>query len=165
MGANSLPKTVILQRRGCDLNPGPSAPESSTRTTRLPSHQKRRLSLLFLAAAPWCLPLHSRWSRWVQLTHDPVRTGIRVLDTTGLQYLYDMEAHVNIAYRIFANSCVNGRIGADIFFRNYSQEVLHSVVTHHRLIDSMMPLFWAIFVILCTFSREHKPTFPEKNLK
>ena len=35
---NSLPKTVIRQRRDCDLNPGPSAPESSTLTTRLPSH-------------------------------------------------------------------------------------------------------------------------------
>jgi len=35
---NSLPKTVIRQRRGCDSNPGPSAPESSTLTTRLPSH-------------------------------------------------------------------------------------------------------------------------------
>jgi len=33
MGVNSLPK-----RRDCDLNPGPSAPESSTLTTRLPSH-------------------------------------------------------------------------------------------------------------------------------
>ena len=38
MGVNSLPKTVTRQRRGCDLNPGPSAPESSTLTTRLPSH-------------------------------------------------------------------------------------------------------------------------------
>ena len=37
MGVNSLPKTVTGQRRGCDLNPGPSAPESSTLTTRLPS--------------------------------------------------------------------------------------------------------------------------------
>ena len=36
---NSLPKTVTRQRRGCDLNPGPSAPESSTLTTRLPSHR------------------------------------------------------------------------------------------------------------------------------
>jgi len=36
MGVNSLPK--IRQRRGCDLNPGPSASESSTLTTRLPSH-------------------------------------------------------------------------------------------------------------------------------
>ena len=38
MGVNSLPKTVTRQRRCCDLNPGPSAPESSTVTTRLPSH-------------------------------------------------------------------------------------------------------------------------------
>ena len=38
MGVNSLPKTVTRQRRGCDLNPGPSVPESSTLTTRLPSH-------------------------------------------------------------------------------------------------------------------------------
>jgi len=34
---NSLPKTVTRQRRGCDLNPGPIAHESSTLTTRLPS--------------------------------------------------------------------------------------------------------------------------------
>ena len=38
MGVNSLPKTVTRQRRDCGLNPGPSAPESSTLTTRLPSH-------------------------------------------------------------------------------------------------------------------------------
>jgi len=36
MGVNSLPKTVTRQRRGCDLNTGPSAPESSTLTARLP---------------------------------------------------------------------------------------------------------------------------------
>jgi len=35
---NSLPKTVIRQRRGCNLNPGPSASESSTLTTRPSSH-------------------------------------------------------------------------------------------------------------------------------
>jgi len=35
---NSLPKTVTRQRRDCDLNPDFSAPESSTLTTRLPSH-------------------------------------------------------------------------------------------------------------------------------
>jgi len=38
MGVNSLPKTVTRQRRDCDLNPGPSVHESSTLTTRLPSH-------------------------------------------------------------------------------------------------------------------------------
>jgi len=34
---NNSPKTVTRQRRGCDLNPGTSARESSTLTTRLPS--------------------------------------------------------------------------------------------------------------------------------
>ena len=38
---NSLPKTVTRQRRDCDLNPGSSAPESSTLTTRLPNHQTK----------------------------------------------------------------------------------------------------------------------------
>ena len=38
MGVNSLPKTATRQRRGCDLNLGPSVAESSTLTTRLPSH-------------------------------------------------------------------------------------------------------------------------------
>ena len=45
MGVNSLPKTVTRQRRGCDLNPGPSAPESSTLTTWLPSHTEKGLVL------------------------------------------------------------------------------------------------------------------------
>jgi len=38
MGVNSLLKTVTRQRRDCDLNPDPSAPESSMLTTRLTSH-------------------------------------------------------------------------------------------------------------------------------
>ena len=38
MGVSSLPLTVTGQRRDCDLNPGPSAPESSTLSTRLRSH-------------------------------------------------------------------------------------------------------------------------------
>ena len=36
----SLPKTVTRQRRGCNFNPGSSAPEFSMLTTRLPSHPK-----------------------------------------------------------------------------------------------------------------------------
>ena len=36
MGVNGLRKTVTRQRRNCDLNPGHSAPESSTLTTQLP---------------------------------------------------------------------------------------------------------------------------------
>ena len=39
---NSLPSPVTRQRNDCDLNPGPSAPESSTLTTRLPSHRNSK---------------------------------------------------------------------------------------------------------------------------
>ena len=52
MGVNSLPKTVTRQRRDCDLNPGPSAPESSTLTTRLPSHPSSYESKKQVAAMP-----------------------------------------------------------------------------------------------------------------
>jgi len=48
MGVNSLPKTVTRQRRSCDLNPGPAAPESSTLTTRLPSHHPRSSNSLII---------------------------------------------------------------------------------------------------------------------
>jgi len=41
MGGNSLPKTVTRQRRDCDLNPGLSAPESSTLAARLPNKDYR----------------------------------------------------------------------------------------------------------------------------
>ena len=41
MGVNSLPKTVTRHCHGCDLNPGPSAPESSTLTTRLPKLREK----------------------------------------------------------------------------------------------------------------------------
>ena len=50
MGVNSLPKTVTRQRRDCDLNPGPSAPESSTLTTRLPRPVFRRITVAFGAS-------------------------------------------------------------------------------------------------------------------
>ena len=54
MGVNSLPKAVTRRRRDCDLNPGPSAPESSTLTTRLPSHPYNKwlntINLIFKTA-------------------------------------------------------------------------------------------------------------------
>jgi len=46
MGVNSLPKTVTRQRRGCDLNPGPAVPESSTLTTRLPTHPRGSIRVI-----------------------------------------------------------------------------------------------------------------------
>jgi len=47
MGVNSLPKTVTRQCRGCDLNPGPSALESSMLTTRLPSHPMQSIDAAY----------------------------------------------------------------------------------------------------------------------
>jgi len=48
MGVNSLPKTVTRQRRDCDLSLGPSAPESSTLTTRLPSQPRSEVEKMLL---------------------------------------------------------------------------------------------------------------------
>ena len=48
---NSLPKTVTRQRRDCDLNPGPSAPESSTLATRLSSQPDLLLQMYISVSA------------------------------------------------------------------------------------------------------------------
>jgi len=47
---NSLPKIITRQRHGCDLNPRPSAPESSTLTTRLPSHPMQSIGAAYWLA-------------------------------------------------------------------------------------------------------------------
>jgi len=44
-GVNSLPKTVTRQQRVCDLNPGLSAPESSTATKPPWSVSRRKIFL------------------------------------------------------------------------------------------------------------------------
>jgi len=52
MGVNSLPKTVTGQRRDCNLNPGPSAPESSSLTTGLLSHHAEHVTAVLFT---YCL--------------------------------------------------------------------------------------------------------------
>ena len=72
MGVNSLPKTVTWLRCGCDLNPGPSAPESSTLTTRPPSHPNK----LMLSSNSWTVA-YREWMAlrkvkscsWIQTVH------------------------------------------------------------------------------------------------
>ena len=54
MGVNSLPMTVTRRHRGCDLNPGPSAPESSTLTTRHPKNTKSTPTRCFHHVAGQC---------------------------------------------------------------------------------------------------------------
>ena len=53
MGVNSLPTTVTRQRRDCALNRGPSAPESSTQTTRLSSHPLDPMHMVFSVSHRW----------------------------------------------------------------------------------------------------------------
>ena len=88
MGVSSLPKTVTRQRRDCDLNPGPSAPESSALTTRLPSHVRRKIKelksdgiLRGLYASALFVLLCSRppysWDRWHYVFGLSVRLCVR----------------------------------------------------------------------------------------
>jgi len=57
MSVNSLPKTVTRQRRDCDLNPGPTAPEFSTLIKRLPSHATYNTSIV---SRRWLLAARSQ---------------------------------------------------------------------------------------------------------
>ena len=84
---NSLPKTVTGQRRDCDLNPGPSAPESSTLTSRLPSH-------------PSSIPYHARnvadsWSSWT------LTAEVATVEETGRER--EMGAHAPAMMIVRAN--------------------------------------------------------------
>jgi len=56
MGVSSLPKTVTRQRRDCDLNLGPSVPESST----LPSHRPMTCTKLYYLVTGVCEQLAQR---------------------------------------------------------------------------------------------------------
>jgi len=101
MGVNSLPKTVTRQRRGCDLNPGPTAPEPSTLTTRIPSHPSMKdvhkilvpprppKSTFAPTPPPYGRPLHM-----VTLQHS--------VPVTRYQYLWSVQpVHVKIDLLLF----------------------------------------------------------------
>ena len=55
---NSLPMTVTRQRRGCDLNPGPSAAESSTLITRLLGYRATRARSTFVIVSLMVLSVY-----------------------------------------------------------------------------------------------------------
>jgi len=74
MVVNSLPKTVTRQRRGCDLSPDPSAPESSTLTTRLPSHPELEFWWFVNHTSQWEGSHHTNWSS--RTIRDPVMQPI-----------------------------------------------------------------------------------------
>ena len=81
MDVNSLPKTVARQRRGCDLNPGPTVSESSMLATRLPSHPVY-CSELLSSSSPAAVV--------ASLTHtvaDRLLTSVAVLQLTAIYNL------------------------------------------------------------------------------
>ena len=65
MGVNSLPRTVTRHRRGCDLNRGPSAPESSTlnHSATEPPHAMYFAALKWRQFG-WQLPRHDERDEW-----------------------------------------------------------------------------------------------------
>jgi len=67
MGVSSLPKTLTRQRRGCDLNPGPSAPESSMLTTRLPSQPFNAVISETVGRLRYCSESKASSERWLAL--------------------------------------------------------------------------------------------------
>jgi len=77
IGVNSLPKTVTRQRLGCNLDPGPSAPESSTLslTSRLPSQPTLRYSNLRRCQFVFT----SRAAAGLHTTHTHTQAGRRYL--------------------------------------------------------------------------------------
>jgi len=88
-----LPKTATRQRRDCDLKPGPSAPESSTLITRLPSHPHKHCRGYYASrprrhtgivrsvrlSVPWRSCLGYRHAGCLQLSHrrPPEMCGLR----------------------------------------------------------------------------------------
>jgi len=76
MGVNSLPNTVTRQRRDCDSNPGPSAPESSTLTTQLPSR-----------------PIYTLLYFTIYFT---LVGSYIVIELGGLEYRYDIELEFKV---------------------------------------------------------------------
>ena len=74
---NSLPKTVTGQRRDCDLNPGPSAPESGPLSTQLPSHPRGGGNQSVSAKSTNEKPVQRSRSNWRILRRVPGACSVR----------------------------------------------------------------------------------------
>ena len=75
---NSLPRTVTRQRRGCDLNPGPTAPKSTRRRIRSIFGRADVALTPAEAAASQRNGVDTIWRRWndVHVAHHPPNTTL-----------------------------------------------------------------------------------------
>ena len=117
VGVNSLPKTVTRQRRGCDLNPGPSAPESSTLTTRLPSHPFLERGGGIVNVNERCEGGAERLCEWRSCLS---RAGIRRLQRLQLESMAPLLTHVDASVRGLASIHAYDRL-ADFQLQSVAQ--------------------------------------------
>jgi len=85
LGVNSLPKTVTRQHCNCDLNPGPSAPESSTLTMWLPNHpwsKCKQVKWLVVAVCGRIFTTSMRSKRSVAMMRTRTATSLHCISTT-----------------------------------------------------------------------------------
>ena len=125
MGVNSLPKTVTRQRRGCDLNPGPTAPESSTLTTRLPSH------LLMIDC--WAkFKFSQSLSLWPKCAKWSFQVSLWLLTYPDVRYrssLSSVRTHIECCFFYLKVKTANVIIGQNGFFvEGYDISLLISIV-------------------------------------
>jgi len=89
MDVSSLPETVTRQRHGCDLNPGSTAPESSTLKAKFhytsPTGPARTRTTRISEKLRWSVRVSDkvRWVRSISTCTDFVRGSGRVRDTAG----------------------------------------------------------------------------------
>ena len=76
---NSVPDRGL----GCDLNPGPTAPETSTLTTQLPSHVDFISSISISSFSSWN----------INSKHTMLSVSVHTLETTGRSVQSFCRAH------------------------------------------------------------------------
>ena len=150
MGVNSLPKTVIRQRRGCDLNTGPSAPASRMLTTR----RKVKLHLLCPPFSggileqrdPSVCPmaqLPRRQAHCLFRAHgQPTATGVllSVDQSRGTVYLWhcDQVTSRRRHLKTFLFNCLDNQLLL-LYYLNV-HKVQYSIVDSYRDIDSYVTI-------------------------
>ena len=133
MGVNSLHKTVTRQRRGWDLNPGPSAPESSTLSTRLLSRP------LYRVTNKWLLLLLQQ-STPVNIIL-PVYCSFTFLP--GLNFMSLVYVYVYVVWTVFHwLSCINTCACHVYFTINLLTHLLAYYYRHHPFNGPLSRTTW-----------------------
>ena len=153
MGVNSLPKTVTRQRRDCDLNPGPCAPEYSTQTTRLPSHpldgsiaEQQQLVIK---------KIHSSESHFQPITFESLGLLNSPGDGSGGPMTHAWSRFSSVACQFCSSSLVNQSINQSINYLIYSLERTNKHSTKLEYCNERVCLCVCVFVCPRSYLRNH----------